>query len=424
MASIISMPRLSDTMADGVLVKWHKKEGETVEPGQVLADVETDKAVQECEAFEKGTLLKLLAAEGDRIPVGAPIAVLGKAGEDISGLAIPSGAASPHKEPSKKEEPKPAAAPVPAPVKPAAPAPATPAAPAPVARTGRVLASPVARKIALESDLDIASVQGSGPNGRIIRRDVEAALAAPKPAATVAPAAFVMPAAWAENGESRPASSMRRTIARRLLESTQQTPTFYLTVEIDMDEAVAFRKLVHDPENGSPISFNDMVIKAMATALTRVPEAHAAWEGDSIHYFEYADISVAVATEEGLITPVVRKADQKSLGTIAREVRELVEKAKNRKLKPEEFTGGTFSVSNLGMFGIEEFTAIINPPEAAILAVGAIEKKPVVKGDAVVIGHRMRVTLTCDHRVIDGALGAKLLQQFKSLLEKPYRLAL
>ena len=449
MASVLAMPRLSDTMTEGVLVKWHKKEGDKVEPGQILAEIETDKAIQEFESFEGGIILKLLIADGDKTPVGAPIAVIGEAGEDIS--AELAKLSSPATKPDAHAPAKAAPAPT---VEKAAPAAVTPTAssaagptaapaPAPAPREdGRVLASPVARKIAREADIDLAQVEGSGPNGRIIRKDVEAALEAKaaQPAVSAAPVSspstlgegvsaadgrgFKRPAAWENNGESKPVSQMRKTIARRLLESKTTVPHFYLTVEVDMDEAIKFRTLVHEPDAGNSISYNDLVIKACAVALKRFPEAHAAWEGDSIRHFERADISVAVSTEEGLITPVIRSADQKSLGTIAKEMRALAERARNKKLKPEEFTGGTFSISNLGMFGVEEFSAIINPPEGCILAVGSIEKKPVVKNDTIVVGSRMRITLSCDHRVVDGVLGAKLLQEIKATLEKPMRLAL
>jgi pyruvate dehydrogenase E2 component (dihydrolipoamide acetyltransferase) len=430
MASVLTMPRLSDTMETGVLVKWHKKQGDKVEPGQVLAEIETDKAIQEFESFEKGVLLKLLVGDGDKVAVGAPIAVIGEAGEDVSAELAKLGA--PASTEKKAPAPAKAAPAAPSVAAPAAPVTSAPAAAGPQAVTpdGRVLASPVARKIAREADINLATVAGSGPNGRIIRKDVEAALEAKANQPVVAapvhaePAAFKRPSAWETNGESHPASQMRKTIARRLLEAKTTIPHFYLTVEIDMDEAVKFRALVHEPDAGNPVSYNDLVIKACAVALSRFPEAHAAWEGDSIRRFAHADISVAVSTEEGLITPVIRHADQKSLGAIAKEMRVLAEKARNKKLKPEEFTGGTFSISNLGMFGIEEFCAIINPPEACILAVGSIEKKPVVKNDALTIGHRMRVTLSCDHRVVDGVLGAKLLQEIKATLEKPMRLAL
>jgi pyruvate dehydrogenase E2 component (dihydrolipoamide acetyltransferase) len=451
MASVLAMPRLSDTMTEGVLVKWHKKEGDKIEPGQILAEIETDKAIQEFESFEGGVILKLLIADGDKTPVGAPIAVIGEAGEDISADLIKLGAPA-----------KAASAPIAEKAAPAAVAPAAssaagpmsaasavlaapggrPTAATPTREDGRVLASPVARKIAREADIDLAQVEGSGPNGRIIRKDVEAAREAKATQPTSSPStavessavasggAFKRPAAWEQNGESKPVSQMRKTIARRLLESKTTVPHFYLTVEVDMDEAIKFRTLVHEPDAGNSISYNDLVIKACAVALKRCPEAHAAWEGgspagsDSIRHFERADISVAVSTEEGLITPVIRSADQKSLGTIAKEMRVLAERARNKKLKPEEFTGGTFSISNLGMFGVEEFSAIINPPEGCILAVGSIEKKPVVKNDALTIGSRMRITLSCDHRVVDGVLGAKLLQEIKATLEKPMRLAL
>jgi pyruvate dehydrogenase E2 component (dihydrolipoamide acetyltransferase) len=461
MAQVLEMPKLSDTMTEGVLRKWHRKEGDKVSPGDVIAEVETDKATMDYESFDEGVLLKLLIKDGETVPIGTPIAILGKAGEDVSAaLAQAQGqgkkaAAAP----AKAEPPTTAAAPKPAPVQAEAPKPPPPAsepraaAPKPAPRSappprpapapssnGKVLASPLARKLATELGVDLRGLAGTGPGGRIVERDVKAAAeapAAPAPAPDVPRADAGLPAplaperrqesrppAWAAPGEDQqlPLSLMRKTIARRLVESKNTAPHFYLTAEADMEAAMAFREQVKEV-HGAKLSVNDMVIKACALALRRVPECNAAWTDEAIIRFARVDIGMAVAVEDGLLTPVIRSADVKTLGQIASESQELARRARERKLKTEEITGSTFSVSNLGMMGIKQFTAIINPPEGAILAVGTVRKEPVVKNDQIVIGQRMALTLSCDHRVIDGALGARLLAAIISILERPLTLA-
>jgi pyruvate dehydrogenase E2 component (dihydrolipoamide acetyltransferase) len=440
MAQILNMPRLSDTMSEGRLIKWHKKEGDKVAPGDILAEVETDKANMDFESFDDGVLLKILIGDGQTAPVGGPVAIIGKAGEDVSDLLAkvksgepapaPKAAAPAPAAPKAAEKPAPAA---PVETKPVAkPQPA----PVPVAKQpappsgngqGRIVASPLARRIADERGIDLRQVHGSGPGGRIIKEDVErfepgaagAAPAAREPAPSYAPP----PPAPVVTGVPQPLSMMRKTIARRMTEAKQQTPHFYLTAEADMDAAVAFRGQVNEAL-GVKISFNDLVVKACALALRRMPQVNASWADGGIVIHDRVHVGVAVAIEDGLITPVVQDADMKSLGAIAREVQELAALARDRKLRPEHYTGGTFTVSNLGMFGVEEFAAIINPPEAAILAVGAVRKVPVVKGDQVAIGNRMKVTLSGDHRVIDGATGAKFLQEVLRILEHPMTLAM
>jgi pyruvate dehydrogenase E2 component (dihydrolipoamide acetyltransferase) len=464
MAQILDMPQLSDTMKIGVLQKWRKNEGDKVAPGEVIAEVETDKAVMDFEAFDAGVLLKRLIADGASVPVGTPIAIIGKAGEDITGLVAEAAARAGGAKtaPAPKPEPaKPAAAaapaPAPAPVAARAPAAAAPAArPAPVAAApapgGKVLASPLARKLATDLGVDLRSVQGTGPGGRIVERDVKAVAeggAPPAPAAQEAPAATPaaataprvssaapLPAQLVpeRRTEARPAppppaddvvkplSMMRRTIATRLLEAKTTVPHFYLTADVDMDAAMEFRTQVAEV-HGAKLSVNDLVLKACGLALRRIPEANASFSEEAIIQHARVDIGMAVAIEDGLITPVIRDADKKTIGQIASEAREMAGRARERKLRPEEYTHATFSVSNLGMMGIREFAAIINPPEGAILAVGTVRKEPVVKDNKIVIGQRMSITLSCDHRVIDGALGAKLLQAIVAILEKPISLA-
>lgn len=434
MATKVYMEALSPTMEEGRLVTWLKNEGDTVKEGDVLAEVETDKATMELVARGSGTLRKRLIAEGDTAPVASLIGVIAAPDEDIAALvgdagsapAQPAAPAQAEAEPAKKEaEPaKPEAQPAKAEAQPAAPTQQ-----APVAETegGRVKASPLARRLAQEAGMQIGGVQGSGPGGRIVKRDVEEAVArggtqpaAAQPAA--APAAPAVQPSTDARYREHPLSQMRKAIARRLSQSIGPVPTFYLTVEIDMGEAMALRARVNErfKDQGIKTSPNDLVIKAVAVALRRHPFVNAAWTGDSIHLYEQVHIGVAVAIEEGLITPVVRDADRKGLTEIASEVKELAGRAREKKLKPEEFTGSTFSISNLGMFGIEEFTAIINPPEAAILAVGAAGPKVVVDDEGnMAIRQRMRVTLSCDHRVIDGATGAAFLQTLKQYLEDP-----
>jgi pyruvate dehydrogenase E2 component (dihydrolipoamide acetyltransferase) len=472
MAQLMEMPKLSDTMTEGVVRKWQKKEGDKVAPGDLVAEVETDKATMDFESFDEGVLLKLLVADGSTVPVGAPIAILGKAGEDISAMlaeaekkqkgsasgkaaAKPAPAPAAEKPPAAKPAaaPAPAAKPAPAAAKPAAPA-ARPA-PAPAATPvngaaagGKILASPLARRLATDLGVDLRTVAGTGPGGRIVERDVKAAAergpgAAPaaaeanEAAVPRADASLPHPLAPERRAETRPAvtapagedqlqplSLMRKTIARRLVESKTQIPHFYLTAEVDMEAAMTFREQVKEV-HGAKLSVNDLIIKAAALALRRVPEANAGWSpnGDGIIRFGRVDVGMAVAIEDGLVTPVIRSADVKTLGQIAAEAQDLAKRARDRKLKPEDMTGGTFSISNLGMMGVKEFAAIINPPEAAILAVGTVRKEPVVKNNQIVIGQRMAMTLSCDHRVIDGALGARLLQAIVAILERPITLA-
>jgi len=426
MATKVMMEALSPTMEEGRLVKWVKNVGDVVKTGDTIGEVETDKAIMELVARGDGVLRAQLVTEGTTAPVGAVIGVIAAADEDIA--ALTGGAA-----------PTPAAAAVAAPAAAAATADAEPsatrtAAPAADAPSGPVRSSPLARRMAAEKGVNIGAIHGSGPGGRVIRRDIEGAAASAPVAATTAPA--VAPASAASSSKSAPTAvatamqidgeykdvaltQMRKTIARRLAESIGPVPTFYLTSEIDMTKVGQLREQMVANGDQYKVSVNDIVIKAVAIALTRHPECNAHWMTDHIRYFSAAHIGMAVATDDGLIVPVIRDAQLKGLGQIGKDARELAKKARERKLQPAEFTGGTFSVSNLGMFGIDQFTAIINPPEAAILAVGATETKPVWENGQFVPRQRMRVTLSCDHRVIDGAVGARFLQTLRSLLEAP-----
>jgi len=413
MAEVIEMPRLSDTMTEGVIVKWHKKVGDPVKAGDLLAEIETDKATMEFEAPVGGVLLYVGAPENQPIPVGVPIAIIGKPDEDISAL-LPKGDSSSAPAGQRDAEPAlaasgPAASPMPAP---------TPVEAASPSET-RLKASPLARKIAKEAGIDLRQLQGTGEGGRIVRRDVEAYLA--RTAETKAPP--LPPPPSTVPYREVPLSQMRKTIARRLTASMQEAPHFYLTRSISMEAAATWREKLN-ALSPTKISFNDLIIKAVAMALRKHPYLNAAWMGDHIRLYQEIHIGFAVAVEEGLIVPVIRHADRKGLSEIATETATLAQKARERKLSPEEYTGSTFSISNLGMFGIEEFTAVINPPEAAILAVGAIQPTPVVKGDKIEIERRMRVTLSCDHRVVDGATGAAFLATLAELLEEPARLLL
>ncbi|MCX5494115.1 pyruvate dehydrogenase complex dihydrolipoamide acetyltransferase [Kaistia dalseonensis] len=438
----ILMPALSPTMEEGNLSKWNVKEGDKVKSGDVIAEIETDKATMEVESIDEGTVGKIVVPEGTQgVKVNALIAVLLADGEDKSAIGSTDAAATP----APKAEAAPAAAPAAA----ASPAPVAAApAPAPAANGGdRVFASPLARRIAKEAGLDIAKIAGSGPHGRIVQADVEAAksgggaakVAAPAPAAAPAPSAPA--AAPAHTGMSDaqilklfaegsydivPHDNMRKTIARRLTESKQNVPHFYVTVDTELDALLALREQVNaaapKDKDGNPaykVSVNDMVIKAMALALKKTPAANASWTDGGMVIHKVVDIGVAVSIPGGLITPVVRNADQKTLSTISTEMKDLAKRARDRKLKPEEYQGGTTSVSNLGMFGVKDFAAIINPPHATILAVGAGIQKPVVKKGEIVVATVMSVTLSTDHRVVDGALGAELLQAFKGYIEKP-----
>jgi len=446
MAEIIRMPRMSDTMTEGVLVEWHKKVGDAIKSGDILAEVETDKATMDLESFQEGTLLHLGVDKGAAVPVDSIIAILGKSGEDISAILAGEGSKSAGQGAAQAPAAAPAtpATPAPAPAAsapaaaaaPAAPAPApAPAAPsaAPAATStdnGRIKASPLAKSLARERGLDIAQIAGSGEQGRIVKRDVEsfvpAAASAASAAAAGAPSAakptvVLPPVIGQEQYTEQAVSQMRKTIARRLAESKFSAPHFYLTMDINMAQAAAARARINEV---SPvkISFNDMVVKAAAVALRQHPGVNSSWLGDRIRTNQHVHIGVAVAVDEGLLVPVIRFADSKGLAHISAETRELAEKARNKKLQPSEWEGNTFTISNLGMFGIEEFTAIINPPDACILAVGAIRDVPVVENGAVVPGQRMKVTLSCDHRVVDGAVGSKFLNTFRELLEEPVRL--
>jgi len=421
-ASVIRMPKMSDTMTDGTIAAWHKKVGDKVKSGDVLAEVETDKATMELESYENGTLLYIGVEAGSSVPVDGIIAIIGEAGADYKALLAGGGAPAPV---------APAAAAPAEQVASAAPA-ATPVAqPAEASSDDRVKASPLARKMAEEKGVNLHEVKGSGEGGRVVRKDVESYTPSAKPAtasAVPAPAAasassFVSAPAQpgTESYEEVPVSQMRKTIARRLSESMYTAPHFYLTMEIDMTKAVAARASINE-YTGTKISFNDMVIRAVAAALRQHPKVNSSWLGDKIRYNHHIHIGVAVAVDEGLLVPVVRFADQKSLTQIAAEVKDLAGKAKNKQLKPADWEGNTFSISNLGMFGIEQFTAIINPPDACILAVGGIKEAPVIRNGEVKVASLMNVTLSCDHRVVDGALGAAFLQTLKGLLEDPVRI--
>jgi pyruvate dehydrogenase E2 component (dihydrolipoamide acetyltransferase) len=408
MAEIVRMPKLSDTMTEGVVAKWHKKVGDTVKSGEILAEIETDKATLEFESFYDGVLLHVGVPEGKTAAVDSLLAVFGKAGEDITKILAeaPAAPAAPAEAP-KAAAPDPAPAPAPVPV---ATAPAPKAAPAPVAApatNGKAKSSPLARNLAAEKGIDIGRVKGSGPEGRITKRDIEGFTGGG------------YTAVQEERFTEVAVSQMRKTIAKRLAESKFTAPHFYLTLEIDMERAMQVREAINASIAPDKVSFNDMVIKAVAVSLKSNPKVNSSWLGDRIRYNEHVHIGVAVAVEDGLLVPVVRFADGKPLRTIGAEVRELAKKAKEKKLQPAEWEGNTFTISNLGMFGIEEFTAIINPPDACILAIGGIMEKPVVRNGAIVPGHTMKVTLSCDHRVVDGATGAAFLNTFKGLMEEP-----
>lgn len=404
MAEIVTMPKLSDTMTEGVVAKWHKKVGDKVKSGDLLADIETDKATMEFESFSEGVLLHIGTPEGGTAPVDSLLAILGKEGEDISALinqAAAPAAPTTEKKTETAEEPKPAATEA-----------KTEAAPS--RNDGRLLASPLAKSLAKEKGIDISSVSGSGEGGRIVKRDVENFN--PASAKTGAKTAV---AAGTESYDEVNLSQMRKTIARRLAESKFSAPHFYLTMDIDMDNAISARKSINEQGAGK-ISFNDLVIKAVALALKKHPKVNASWLGDKIRYNHHVHIGVAVAVEDGLVVPVVKFADAKSLLAINEEVKVFAGKAREKKIQPSEMEGNTFTISNLGMYGIEEFTAIINPPDSCIMAVGAIRQEPVVKNGQIVVGNRMKVTLSCDHRSVDGATGSEFLLSFRQLLENPY----
>ncbi|MFM2195617.1 MAG: hypothetical protein RL092_1217 [Bacteroidota bacterium] len=411
MAEIVRMPKLSDTMTEGTVAAWHKKVGDKVKSGELLAEIETDKATMEFESYVDGILLHIGVEQGKTVAVDALLAVFGKEGEDISSLL--SGEAAPvvtevtQQAPAApiKEE-KPVAKAEPQAAKPAQQIVAS-SAPKPV-NDGRMKVSPLAKKLAEDKGLPLEYIPGSGDGGRIVKRDVDAFVAG----------AVATSASQVEQFHEEPVTQMRKTIARRLAESKFSAPHFYLTMEVNMGRAVEARAAINAAK-GTKVSFNDMVIKATSVALKQHPKVNSSWLGDTIRYNQHVHMGVAVAVDEGLLVPVVRFADTKSLSQINAEVKQFVEKAKSKKLQPSDWEGNTFTISNLGMFGIEEFTAIINPPDACILAVGAIREVPVVKDGQVVAGHTMKLTLSCDHRVVDGASGAAFLQTLKSMLEEP-----
>jgi pyruvate dehydrogenase E2 component (dihydrolipoamide acetyltransferase) len=427
----VLMPALSPTMTEGTLAKWLKAEGDAIEPGDIIAEVETDKATMEVEAIEEGVLGKILIAEGtEAVPINTPIAVVLEEGEDAGAMEGLSAAPANGGAPAAAAEPAPAPAPAPAPSAPAASAPAAaPAAapPAPSRDGARIFASPLARRMAEQANIDLASLNGSGPNGRIVKRDIEAAVAGgaaavPAPAEARAPVApLVEPTApYTEIANS----GMRKVIAKRLLESKQTVPHIYLTVDCEVDALLGVRKDLNARSDAYKISVNDFVIRAMALALRKVPTANASWTDAATLQYNTVDVAVAVAVDGGLVTPVVRNADNKGLAQISEEMKDFAERARDGKLMPEEYQGGTFSISNLGMYGISEFSAIINPPQAGILAIGAGEQRPVVKDGALAVATVMSCTLSCDHRVIDGAVGAELLGAFKGLIEDPLTMLL
>ncbi len=450
MATNILMPALSPTMTEGTLARWLKKEGEAVKAGDVIAEIETDKATMEVEAVDEGVLGKILVADGTAgVKVNEPIAVLVEQGE-----AVPATAAAP-----APKAPAPAPAPAAAQAQTAAPTPAAalataaapsvaPAAtPQPAAAKGnghdtagnRIFVSPLARRMALQAGIDLAALTGSGPNGRIVKVDVEVAMSGAKPAAAPVPASAVAPAPMAPRAAAPvaiiaphtlvPNSNIRKVIARRLVEAKQTIPHFYVSMDIEIDALLKLREELNakSPKDGPSafrLSVNDLIIKAAAITLRRIPKVNASFTEDAIAMYDDVDISVAVSIPDGLITPIVRKADQKGLAAISNEMKDLAGRARSGKLKPEEFQGGGFSISNMGMYGVSEFAAIINPPQAAILAVAAGQQRPVVKNGALAIATVMTCTLSVDHRVVDGALGAEWLAAFKTIVEDPLSLML
>ena len=407
MAEVVRMPKMSDTMTEGVLAKWHKKVGDKVKSGDLVAEVETDKATMDFESFQEGTILYIGVEEGKAVPVDAIIAVLGKEGEDFKSLLTESPVAA---TPAAPVAAAPAAIVEASPV--VAPAAATPTVIS-TASDARVKASPLAKKIAQEKGINLNQISGSAENGRITKKDVENF----KGGASVP--AFV----GVEKYTEVPVSQMRKTIAKRLSESLFTAPHFYLKMNIEMSSAMEARKIINDVAPVK-ISFNDLVLKAVALSLKQHPKVNSSWLGDKIRYNEHVNIGVAVAVEDGLLVPVVRFADGKALSQISTEVKTFVQKAKDKKLQPADWEGSTFTISNLGMFGIDDFTAIINPPDACILAVGGIQEQAVIKNGQVVPGNVMKVTLSCDHRVVDGATGAAFLQTLKQFLEEPMRMLL
>jgi pyruvate dehydrogenase E2 component (dihydrolipoamide acetyltransferase) len=401
MATKVLMPKLSDTMTEGVILKWLKNEGDKIKQGEILVEIESDKADMELEAYDSGVLRKIFIANGGKAPIGAPLAIIADANEDIASLLgdAPLSVGTTQKAELLKENRT-----------------ATPiVTPSTATSDERIKASPLAKKIATEKNIPIQSIAGSGPQGRVIKRDVETLVSGvtSKPKATIIPGGH----------KDIELSLIRKTIAKRMQESKQIVPHFYVTIEIDMEAAMAFREQINDAINAK-ISFTDILVKASASTLLKHLNVNATYLGNTMRQFGEAHIAVAVALDEGLVTPVIRNCEQKSIPQLNAELRDLVERARNRKLKPEEYQGATFTISNLGMFGVEDFVAIVNPPEGAILAVGSIVEKPVVKNGQIVIGHTMKVTLSSDHRIIDGAVAARFLQNLKKTMENPIAMLL
>ncbi len=418
MAEIVRMPKLSDTMTDGVVAEWHKKVGDEVKSGELLAEIETDKATMEFESFQDGVLLHIGVEKGKSAPVDSILAILGEKGEDVDTIIKEEKAKSKksESEPAKESKEKPKEdkdnnaakeKKEPAPVAREQRRSEAPPVPAPAASNGedRIKASPLARKMAEDKGINMSVLRGSGDGGRVVKRDIEGYAGAH--------------VSGIESHEEFEITQMRKTIAKRLAESKFTAPHFYLTIDLDMDNAIAARESINKAIEPAKISYNDLVVKAAALALRDHPQVNASWMDDHLRFYKHIHVGVAVAVDEGLLVPVVRFADQKTLTQIGSEVKHFAEKARNKKLQPQDWEGNTFTISNLGMFGIEEFTAIINPPDACILAIGAIRQVPVVKGGQVVPGNRMKVTLSCDHRVVDGAVGSAFLNTFRNLIENP-----
>jgi len=419
----VFMTQLSPTMTEGKIARWLKKEGDTLESGEIMAEVETDKATMEMEVVDEGVMHKILAPEGSTVAVGTAIAVIAEDGEEVPADYMPE--SSVEAAPAVESAPEPV---VQQAVEVTAPAPVE-SAPAPVARTGRIKASPLARRLAKQKGINLAAIQGSGPNGRIVKADIESASRrgislGGSTAAVTPPPARPLPQGplpyHADEFDRVENSMMRKAIARRLSESKQQVPHFYLSVDVAMDRLMDLRAQLNEAADGAfRLSVNDFIIKAVAKALTDVPAANASWTETDILMHKHAHISVAVAIDGGLITPVVRFAEQKGITDISAEVKELAGRARAGELKPEEYSGGTFSISNLGMYGVKQFAAIVNPPEGAILAVGGTDERAIVENGAVVVKKMMTLTLSCDHRVVDGAAGAEFLAALKKHIECP-----
>ncbi|MBL4703601.1 MAG: 2-oxo acid dehydrogenase subunit E2 [Flavobacteriales bacterium] len=412
MAEIVRMPKLSDTMVEGVVAEWHKKVGDEVSSGDLLAEIETDKATMEFESFYDGILLHIGVEKGAAAPVNDILAVIGEKGDDIKKIlaeAAKDATEQEAKEPAKGTvAPTPVHAPVIENATPVVAAPITRVvSPPPPATTGKVIASPLAKRLAEERGINLAFIQGSGEGGRIIKRDIDNYQGGG--------ASFN----GVESFTEEPVSQMRKAIVRALGGSKFTAPHFYLTIEMDMDNAMAARKSINDAIAPAKVSFNDLVVKASAAALKKHPKVNSSWLEDRIRYNDHVHVGVAVAVDDGLLVPVVKFTDGKSLTQIGAEVKDYAGRARNKKLQPHEMEGSTFTISNLGMFGIEEFTAIINPPNSCILAIGGIVQKPVVKNGQIVIGNTMKVTLSCDHRVVDGAVGSAFLNTFKQYMENP-----